>query len=278
MLNELKILFIGAGKMATAIAGGLLKGTDYLGAVNPENITAFDVSEEALEAFVQNCAGVNTESKDLINVFNNADIVILAVKPQYCADALVEFKKLINNVDQKLLISIVAGLTIEKLIDLSGCERIVRVMPNTPALINMAATGYAASANAKVADLKIAEAIFNCSGLAINVVENKLNAVTGVSGSGPAYVFEFIQALTDGGVLMGLTRDEAYKLAVQTVKGSAMLAEESNIHPMILKEMVTSPGGTTAAALQHLKENSFSSAVSGAVKAATLKAEELGAK
>ncbi len=278
MLKELKILFIGAGKMATAIAGGLIKGTDYLGAVDGQNITAYDISEEAIDTFVTNCPNVNSESSDMAKVVDDASIVILAVKPQYCAEALTELKKLLKSDTEKLIISIAAGVTIEQLTELSGCKRIARVMPNTPALINMGASGYAVSDNATVGDLKVVEAIFNCSGLAINVPESKLNAVTGVSGSGPAYVFQFIQALIDGGILMGLSRDEAYKLAVQTVKGSAMLAEETNIHPMVLKEMVTSPGGTTAAALQHLKKNAFSGIVSGAVKAAADKAEQLGKK
>ncbi|UDQ98916.1 pyrroline-5-carboxylate reductase [Lentisphaerota bacterium WC36G] len=275
MLNELKILFIGAGKMATAIAGGLITGSND-GAVKSENISAFDISEEALTAFKEKCPNATTECKDLSKVIDSANVVVVAVKPQYCANALSNFKTLATNTDNKLLISIVAGITIDSLQSLSGCSRVVRVMPNTPALINQGASGYSASGDAKVDDVNIAEAIFNCSGLAIKVSEDKLDAVTGVSGSGPAYVFEFIQSLIDGGILMGLTRDEAYKLAVQTVKGASILVEQTDKHPMILKEMVTSPGGTTAAALQYLKENSFNGVVAGAVKTATQKAAELG--
>ncbi len=265
-----KIMFLGAGKMASAIAGGLVKRS----AENSENIYAFDVNCKAAAAFF-NATGVKNICSDAPETFLTcADIVLLAVKPQYLADAvkMCGGVKLLQN---KFIISIVAGVPIARLRELTGAEKIVRVMPNTPALIGEGASAYAAE-NLTDADLEIVQYILSAIGIAKPVNEPLLNAVTGLSGSGPAYVFEFIMALADGGVQEGLPRDLAQELAVQTVIGAAKLVQETGKHPAVLRDEVISPGGTTARGVAELDKHAFRSCVAGAVIQAAKRSEELG--
>ena len=200
---------------------------------------------------------------------------MIAVKPQYLASALAPFK---GKFADKLILSIAAGVTIETLSGLTGSCKIIRIMPNTPALVGKGAAAYAGSEAVSAEDLEFASGIFNAAGIGVQVPEKLLDAVTGLSGSGPAYVFEFIQALADGGVAEGLPRDTALRLAAQTVLGAAAMVLETGTHPAVLKDQVTSPGGTTSRGLEKLAEKGFSGTVIQAVRAASARSAELGKK
>lgn len=281
-----KLFFLGAGKMATAIAGGIVKAEVFQKA----ELAAFDVSPKAAAEFEQKtgvrCYWGGADSllfrgKDgaeecggaLRKIVEQADAVLLAVKPQVLASAL---EPLAGCLAGKPVISIVAGVPIDRLAGLTGSGRIVRVMPNTPALVGEGAVGYSLAPEAQAADGELANRILSAVGVAMQVDEKYLTAVTALSGSGPAYVFEFIRALSDGGVAEGLPRDVATKLAIQTVLGSAAMAKETGIHPAILKDQVTSPGGTTIRALEVLEDRAFAGAVIAAVRACARRSEELG--
>ena len=281
-----KLFFLGAGKMATAIAGGIVKAEVFQKA----ELAAFDVSPKAAAEFEQKtgvrCYWGGADSllfrgKDgaeecggaLRKIVEQADAVLLAVKPQVLASAL---EPLAGCLAGKPVISIVAGVPIDRLAGLTGSGRIVRVMPNTPALVGEGAAGYSLAPEARAADGELANRILSAVGVAMQVDEKYLTAVTALSGSGPAYVFEFIRALSDGGVAEGLPRDVATKLAIQTVLGSAAMAKETGIHPAILKDQVTSPGGTTIRALEVLEDRAFAGAVIAAVRACARRSEELG--
>jgi pyrroline-5-carboxylate reductase len=266
MKNIDRIAFIGAGRMATALAVGIVKK-----GFSKSAITAFDVSEFASAKFAE-----KTEIRiapDIKDALSDADIVILAVKPQNVCEALAEARPLIKD---KLLVSILAGTKIETIRELSGCRRIVRVMPNTPALIGEGISVFCHSEGLSVSDINMVENILSAVGAVCQVKECQMDAVTGLSGSGPAYVFDFIQALSDGGVAAGLSRDIALKLAAQTVKGAASLVIETGEHPSVLREQVTSHGGTTARGLSILEKNAFRGIVSEAVTAAAERSKELG--
>ena len=280
-----KLFFLGAGKMATAIAGGIVKAEVFQKA----ELAAFDVSPKAAAEFEQKtgvrCYWGGADSllfrgKDgaeecggaLRKIVEQADAVLLAVKPQVLASAL---EPLAGCLAGKPVISIVAGVPIDRLAGLTGSGRIVRVIPNTPALVGEGAAGYSLAPEAQAAD-ELANRILSAVGVAMQVDEKYLTAVTALSGSGPAYVFEFIRALSDGGVAEGLPRDVATKLAIQTVLGSAAMAKETGIHPAILKDQVTSPGGTTIRALEVLEDRAFAGAVIAAVRACARRSEELG--
>jgi pyrroline-5-carboxylate reductase len=201
-----------------------------------------------------------------------APVLILCVKPQEAATAIGQAGAAL---DGKLLISIAAGLSQATLEKMAPKCRIIRAMPNTPALVGRAATAFTAADNATQADRDCAEAILASVGIVSYVQEKLLDAVTGLSGSGPAYVFLVIEALTDGGVSCGLPTNLARQLAIQTVLGAAELAKETGEHPAILREMVTSPGGTTAAALGELEQHGVRAAFIQAVRAADRRSKEL---
>ena len=264
-----KLLFIGAGKMASAIAGGIIK----TGVFSPQELAAFDISPQAAESFTAH-TGILCGT-DVQEELQKAEKVLIAVKPQYLAAALETLK---DKFAGKLIISIVAGVKISTLEELTGSKRIIRVMPNTPALVGKGAAAFAGADGVSEEDLAFASNIFNAAGMGIRVEEKLLDAVTGLSGSGPAYVFEFIQALADGGVAEGLPRDTALRLAAQTVLGSAAMVLESGLHPAVLKDQVTSPGGTTSRGLEKLAEKAFSGTVIQAVRAASARSAELGKK
>lgn len=262
-----KLLFIGAGKMGSAIAGGIVRA----GLFPAAEMAAFDVSSKAAADFTAN-TGVRCGS-DVQTELSQAENVLIAVKPQYLESAIAPLK---GKFGGKLIISIVAGVPIAALSALTGSDRIVRVMPNTPALVGKGAAAYAGGPGVSAEDTAFAAGIFDAAGIGVQVPEKLLDAVTGLSGSGPAYVFEFIQALADGGVAEGLPRDTALRLAAQTVLGSAAMVLESGLHPAVLKDQVTSPGGTTSRGLEKLAEKGFSGTVMQAVRAAAQRSAELG--
>ena len=260
------ICFIGAGKMATAIAGGMVRKN-----IKTE-IHTFDPFAAAAEQFCKLTCG--TAHPSPVAALEHADVILLAVKPQYLTEAVAAFREAIG---ERLVISIVAGATIASLEALTGTRRIVRVMPNTPALVGEGMSCFCGAAGATEDDMKKAGEILSSFGLCRKVPESMLDAVTGLSGSGPAYVLEFIMALADGGVYAGLPRDAAIELAAQTVFGSAlMVLKRGKEHPAVLRDAVISPGGTTARGVAALDEGAFRSTVMKAVVAAAERSAELG--
>ena len=248
---------------------GLLNASVYA----PEEIVAFDVDGARLQSLAQEL-GVRTAS-DVVAAAREAKIVVLAVKPQTISAALEPLRAILGS--QHTLISIAAGVSTSQLESHFEAEiACVRVMPNTPALIGQAASAIAPGAHATSTHIQAAHRIFDVMGLAIDVPEKLLDAVTGLSGSGPAYVYVFIEALSDAGVKMGLPRDVATQLAAQTVAGAAQMVLQTGKHPGVLKDMVTSPGGTTIAGLHALEEGAFRGVVIDAVEAATNRSRELG--
>jgi len=266
---ELKIGFLGAGKMALALARGMAKA----GLVRPENIWASDPVENARKQFTSEGAGKAISSTAEVAKF--ATVLVVAVKPDQVNEVLADLKKEFSS--DHLLISIAAGVPIARFEAVLGATaRIVRVMPNTPALVGASASAFAPGKGAQAADAELVQRLFSAVGLAFQVKESLLDAVTGLSGSGPAYAFLLIEGLSDGGVAAGLPRDVATRLAAQTLLGSARMVLETGLHPGALKDMVTSPGGTTIEGLHELEKAGVRGALINAVRAATEKSKKLG--
>ena len=269
MAARLTIGFLGAGKMATALAKGVLKAK----MLPVAQMRASDPTFEALTAFAKETGARTTASNAAIAKF--ASVLIIAVKPGNVAELLEEIRPHLT--PRHLVISIAAGVPISKLeAGLGPKTRIIRVMPNTPALVSASATAYATGKAATTGDAVLAQRLFSSVGIAFQVKEALLDAVTGLSGSGPAYVYLIIEALSDGGVASGLPRDIATKLAAQTVFGSAKMVLETGQHPGALKDMVTSPGGTTIEGLHELEKGKVRGVLINAVRAATEKSRKLG--
>jgi len=263
--------FLGAGNMASALIQGLLHG-DVLPATR---ILASDVKIERLEQLSAE-HGIRT-TMDNHQLLRESDVVVLAVKPQVIDRVLTEIGADVR-ADQ-LVISVAAGVPVEALESrLPPGSRVVRAMPNTPATVQAGATAIAGGANASADDLRVAREMFEAVGRVVVVEEALLDAVTGLSGSGPAYVMLIIEALADGGVKVGLHRDTALLLAAQTVFGSAKLLLETGEHPGRLKDMVTSPGGTAIAGLHTLESGALRKTLIDAVECASKRSAELGAE
>ncbi len=268
MLKRKKIAIIGGGKMGSIIAQGLISRKIISG----KDLTVTDVDADRRK-WLSSELGLQTSGENRATV-KNADIVVLAVKPQNMAQTLQEIAPAIDK--SKIVISLAAGITtgfVEGY--LAKGVRVVRVMPNTPALVSAGATAVAKGTSATNADIQLARAIFDAVGITVQVEEKLMDAVTGLSGSGPAYCFVIIEALSDAGVQMGLPRELALQLAAQTMLGSAMLCLEGGKHPAQLKDMVTSPAGTTVAGLQALEEGKIRATLLSAVEAATKRSKEL---
>ena len=264
-----KVGFIGAGNMGEA----LIKGLVAANLVPAKAIYASDVRLEALRALEQRY-GVQL-TQDNAELVSQVDVVILSVKPQIMAAVLGQIAPAVTR--QKLLISIAAGVPTKTIRAGLGKEaRLIRVMPNTPALVLAGVTAIAKAQGLEPGDLDVAAEIFGAVGRVVTLDEELMDAVTGLSGSGPAYVAIVIESLADGGVLMGLDRATAMTLATQTVLGTARLALETGMHPGALKDMVSSPGGTTIAGLAALEESGVRHAFIKAVERATLRSRELG--
>ena len=269
MSAKLSIGFLGAGKMATALARGFVRAK----LTEAEQIVASDPMATARTAFARETGTKVVDSN--LEVVQSAKVIFLAVKPDQVATVLADMKSQFTG--EHLLISIAAGVPIAKLeAGLPPGARVIRVMPNTPALVGESATAYAPGKSATGADAELAQKLFAAVGAAFQVKESLLDAVTGLSGSGPAYVYQFIEAMSDGGVAAGLPRDVATKLAAQTVLGSAKMVLETGQHPGALKDMVTSPGGTTIEGLHELEKGKLRGTVISAVRAATEKSKKLG--
>jgi pyrroline-5-carboxylate reductase len=264
-----RIGMIGGGNMAAALVRGLLVS----GRVTKEQVRASDVLEEKRRALEAAHGIVTTDDNAAVARF--ADVVVLAVKPQVIAQAAATFAEALA--PETLVVSVAAGVTIRALETLlPHSRRIVRAMPNTPALVLAGATAVAASSGATNGDLAAAIALFEAVGSVVRVEESSLDAVTGLSGSGPAYVMLVIEALTQGGVNAGLDRTIALSLATEVVLGSAKLVVETGEDPARLREMVTSPNGTTLAGLRALESGGLVRALVAAVESATQRSRELG--
>lgn len=257
--------------MATALAKGWLSA----GLIDAAASLASDPYPAAREKFTKT-TGVRSVAANT-EVVQSAQVLVLAVKPQTMAALLAEIRP--HLLPQHLVVSIAAGITLKQLADGLGPEtRLIRVMPNTPCLLGESASGYAVGSSATAADAELVGQLLGAVGKAFAVSERLLDAVTGLSGSGPAFVYVMIEALADGGVRVGLPRDVALTLAAQTVLGSAKMVLETGQHPGQLKDAVASPGGTTIAGLHALERGGVRAALMDAVEAATRRAEELGAK
>jgi pyrroline-5-carboxylate reductase len=260
--------FIGAGQMATALGEGFVRA----GLVSAAELIASDPSAEARRRFAQ-ATGAETVDNNAEAV-RRADVLFLAVKPQQMVRVAAELKGKLS--PELLVISIAAGIRLSVLAQGFGeGVRLVRVMPNTPCLVGKGACGYCLGGTATRADAELVQKLLSAVALAFELEEKLLDAVTGLSGSGPAFVYLIIEALSDGGVRMGLPRTVASALAAQTVLGAAQMVLSTGDHPGVLKDRVASPGGTTIAGLQALEEAGIRGGLMAAVEAATRRSLEL---
>jgi len=269
MLKGKKVSIIGGGNMGEVITGGIISGN----LVSTDTLMIADALKDRLN-YLKEKYQVRIE-KNNKKAVKFADIIILAVKPQNIGEVLEEIS---GDIDKtKLIVSIAAGIP-TKFIEgyLKKGIHVIRVMPNTPALIGEGAAALARGINATEDDLAAARQIFDSVGITVIVNEELMDAVTGLSGSGPAYVFIIIEALSDAGVKMGLARDISLQLAAQTLVGAAKLCLKGDKHPAQLKDMVTSPGGTTIAGIKALEDGGLRGTLMSAVEAATLRSKELG--
>ncbi len=268
MLTNKSIGVIGAGHIGSAVIGGLLKAK----LTSPKNIIASRKSESSLAELAKNF-GIQTTT-DNKEVARSSDIIILAIKPMNSREVLSEIKEFVT--PMKVVVSVMAGIRTSFINSVLGVEcPVIRTMPNTPVLVDAGATAISKGKFASEEHLKIANTIFKSIGTVEIVPENLLDAVTGLSGSGPAYIYMVIEAMTDGGVKMGIPRQIAFKLAAQTVFGAAKLVIETGKHPAILKDEVTTPGGTAIAAVHELETHGLRTMLINAVSTATARSKEL---
>lgn len=269
MSNELA--FIGGGQMATALAAGAVAA----GLITDTSLIFAEPVPAQRDKLKQRFASAKIVTS-AVDVLALAERVILSVKPQAMSAVGQELRQ--RGCQKHLLISIAAGYSLSSLQSLLGSERVIRVMPNTPAQIGAGAAGVAAATGASEEDIAFVEQLMSAVGLSVRVPDSLMHAVTGLSGSGPAYVYLMIDALSDGGVAQGLPRDLALRLAAQTVMGAAQMVLESGLHPGQLRDQVTSPGGTTIAGLRALEQAAVRSGFIEAVAAATQRSRELGSQ
>lgn len=270
-LDDVRIGFLGTGKMATALASGFVREL-----VTPDQIIGSDPSDESRSAFTSTIGTDAIVAGSPEECLAAAQIIFLAVKPQVMDVALGDLQDALDS--SQLIVSIAAGTSIQTLETLLPAkQRVIRVMPNTPCLIGKGASGISPGTHATEDDISTICRLLQTVGIVESVPERLLDAVTGLSGSGPAYVFQMIEALSDGGVRAGLPRQTATRLAAQTLTGAAELLLQTGEHPGVLKDAVTSPGGTTIAGLQVLEQAGLRAALIDAVEAATNRSIELGA-
>lgn len=271
IVSSLKLGFIGAGRMATALARGCVAS----GLAEDAGVIASDPSESARQAFEEAVAGAKTTDNNA-EVLSEGATIVLAVKPQKMDEALATLRQAVE--PRHLLVSIAAGVTLDRLAaGLPAGTRLIRVMPNTPCLVGMGASAFARGKSATEEDARLVAQLLGAVGEVDEVDEHLLDAVTGLSGSGPAFVYTAIEALAAGGVRAGLPAELALKLAVQTTRGAAEMIRQTAQTPETLRDQVTSPGGTTVAGLRSLASGGFSETLGGAVEAATQRSKELGA-
>ncbi|MEM9952487.1 MAG: pyrroline-5-carboxylate reductase [Chloroflexota bacterium] len=266
-----KIAFIGAGNMGGSIINGLVSSQ----LIPPDQIIAADINEVRLQELAESL-GINTTTNN-VEATEDADIIVIAVKPQFLENALHELRGRVDGAG--LILSVVAGVKIRDIAEDLHNTRIVRSMPNTPSQIGEGVTVWTATYEVMDEYKALAKEILSAIGEELYVAdENYMDMATGLSGSGPAYVFLIIEAMIDAGVRMGFNRVQAEKLVLQTIKGSVLYAQQSGTHPTILKNQVTSPGGTTAAGLHTMEKLGLRSAISEGIWASYQRSVELGEK
>jgi pyrroline-5-carboxylate reductase len=267
-MDSEKIGFLGGGQMATALAQGAL--ANHL--LTPERLHFCEPSKMQADKLRSRFEGCTVHSAPE-PIFTNCSTIVLAIKPQVLVAVHPQYRPLIRS--NHLILSIVAGISIDSLSEWLGTDRIIRVMPNTPVQVLAGASGIAYGNGTTDEDRAWAKNLMQSVGLAVEVIDSQLHAVTGVSGSGPAYVLTVIEAMADGGVAAGLSRPVALQLAAQTVLGAARMVLETGEHPATLRDQVASPGGTTIEAIRTLERQGLRSALIEAVLAATKRSKEL---
>lgn len=266
----LKIGILGCGKMGQALMEGILSKARVL----PDSVFVYDIEPRAVDACVAKLSVIPCAS--IAEVVSQAEAILICVKPP---EVLPLLEAAGGERASKLWISIAAGISLANLENSARADdRVVRVMPNTPALIGKGAAAYAAGKTVTDEDIARVERIFQAVGLCHRVADYLLDAVTGLSGSGPAYVYTIIEALADGGCLMGLPKSVALQLAAQTVAGAAEMVLQTGLHPAVLRDQVTSPGGTTIRGIAAMEEAGLRHALISGVRAAAERSRELGAK
>ena len=269
MINKPKIAFLGGGNMAEALVAGIVKSK----LAEPDSLLATDIAQSRLALLKDRYhIQIGTQNSEAVAW---ADVIILCVKPQVLDEVLTGVH--VNLSEQHLVISVAAGVAIHSIqAQITDTIPLVRAMPNTPAVIQEGVTALSGSPGLSSEHLEVAKKIFESVGQVVVVDESLMDAVTGLSGSGPAYIYLAIEALIDGGVRVGLPRNVAHILAVQTVLGAAKMVRETREHPAVLKDRVTSPGGTTIAGLQRLEEGGLRATFIEAIEAAAQRSSELG--
>ena len=269
MLNDEIVAVIGAGNIGRSLIGGMIRSE----LIAPERVIATRRTPSALDEIADEFDGLRTTT-DNVAAVREASIVLLTIKPQSRAEVVTEIRDHLSR--SALVISVLAGITTERLQVAFGQDQpVVRAMPNTPALVDEGATALTPGTYAEPEHIEMARLIFEAVGEVVETRESLMDAVTGLSGSGPAYVYMFIEALTDAGVKQGLSRDVASTLAAQTVFGAAKLAIETGKHPAILRDEVTTPGGTAIAAVSELESRGLRTTIINAVATATERSRAL---
>lgn len=269
MFEQIQVGFVGGGNMGEALIKGILSAS----LLQPDRVHVYDVIQPRLD-YLKAHYGVAV-CTSVAKLTAACQVIVIAVKPQNISEVLDQLGAQCTH--NPLIISIAAGVTIATLSKRLPPEiPVIRVMPNTPALVLAGASALARRDGVSNEQMELAMTLFRAVGKAIEIDEKLMDAVTGLSGSGPAYVLLLIEAMIDGGVLMGIPRPTARELTVQTFLGAAQMLQETGKHPAELKDMITSPGGTTVRGLQVLEENSVRGALMGAVETATVRSKELG--
>jgi pyrroline-5-carboxylate reductase len=268
LLREKRVAFIGCGNMGSVLISGTLSS----GLISKDKVLVTDIRPERLE-YIREREGISITEKNREAV-EKSDVIVLAVKPQVIGKVLSEIRDVVTG--DKVIISIAAGITTGFIEEALGKEvPVVRVMPNTPCLVKTGASGISPGKYAGEQEETIAEEMFRGVGIVVKVPEQMLDAVTALSGSGPAYIFYIIESLIEAGMEMGLSEDDARKLVSQTVLGAARMFVETGESPQVLRAKVTSPGGTTETALKYLEEKGFQKILIAAVKEAAKRSKEL---
>lgn len=269
MLSDETVAVIGAGNIGRALIGGMIESE----LIAPEQVIATRRTQSALDDMADEFPGLKTTT-DNVEAVKKASVVLLTIKPQSRAQVITNIRDHIER--DVLVVSVLAGITTERLqLGFGQDQPVVRAMPNTPALVDEGATAISAGTYATDQHVEMARSIFEAVGQVVAVPEQHMDAVTGLSGSGPAYVYMFIEALTDAGVKQGMARKDAATLSAQTVYGAAKLAIETGKHPAILRDEVTTPGGTAIAAVSSLEEHGLRTMLINAVGTATQRSREL---
>lgn len=274
-----KVGFIGVGNMGGALLRSIVRFNKEAALNNSEeqlfSVSAYDINAELLKKLT-NETGI-IEEISVASLVNNCDIIVLAVKPQYCQNVLEQIKSAIT--EKKIIVSIIVGLSARYFKGILGSQaRIVRTMPNTPALVGEGMTLVSWNDSVNDDEKKAITKLFSCSGKVEELDESLMSEVTALTGSSPAYVFMFIEAMADAAVKAGIQRKLAYRLAAQAVLGSAKMVLDTGMHPAELKDMVCSPGGTTIEAVAILEQEGFRNAIIKAMDECTRKAREIGRK